>query len=379
MSIPAVILAVLLQSGPAKVETLKPGDKLVLDGKDATVKIMDFLPLVENEYSKIFAFDACGNPKLDELREKQGLDEVVSKGKDEFDRQVLLLDWAYHRVKKFGRPTADPKGALAILKAVDEGHTFFCAHYGSVLVSAAASLGWVDRSLALRRPDNRGSGATEHTLTEIWSNQHRKWVMFDPTFALYVEKNGVPLNAFEIRDEWFYHEGKDLVFVLDAERKRYTHKDFPVFRARHAGFGDLKLNDDYLNQYAFLAYVPNTNLMDAGPDYGRMFITKDSICDGTAWHTRKNPKDPAHEPYFPVNQAAWTIVPARDRSLEVSFRTMTPNFKTFRVRADGKAWTDVGSTWTWTLHPGVNRLEAISVNQFGVEGPASVAELDLAR
>ena len=27
-------------------------------------------------------------------------------------------------------------------------------------------------------------------------------------------------------------------------------------------------------------FIPNTNLMDAGYDYGAMFIVKDALCDG---------------------------------------------------------------------------------------------------
>jgi len=361
------------------LETKPAGATVTLDGRAVTVRRMEFLPLVENEYSKVHVFDTSENPKLKELREKNGLDEVVSRGKDEFDRQVLLLDWAYRRVKKFGRPTADPKGALEILKAVDEGHTFFCAHYATLLVSAAAGMGWVNRSLALRRPDGRGSGATEHSITEIWSNQHRKWVMFDPTYALYVEKDGVPLNAYEIRDEWFYRDGKDLVFVMGAERKRSRRPDLPVFRARHAGFGDLSLIETTFHTYAFLGYIPNTNFMDAGPDYGRMFITQDKVCEGTAWHRRKNPKDPAREPYFPIGQAALSLVPGKGLALEISIRTLTPNFKVFKVRIDGKEWAESKASFTWTLHAGANRLEAVSVNAFGVEGPPSVVELEVAR
>src|SRR3712207_9513543 len=76
------------------------------------------------------------------------------------------------------------------------------------------------------------SGSTEHSSTEIWSNQHRKWVMFDPTFAMYAEKDGVPLNAYELRQEWFRRDGRDLVFVLGKERRRYRKSDLPVLRDR---------------------------------------------------------------------------------------------------------------------------------------------------
>ena len=361
------------------LEMRKPGETFRLGNCTVKVKRMDVVPLVENVYSAVHLFDSFENPKLRRLREQEGLDDIVAPGEDEFDRQVLLMDWVFKRFKKFGRPTSKASGALEILKAVDEGNTFFCAHYGKVLVSAAASLGWVDRMLAMKRPAGMGEGATEHTITEIWSNQHRKWVMLDPTFAMYVEKDGVPLNAYEIRQEWFYADGEGLVFVIGADRKRHTKKDLPIFRGHFPGYGNLRVTASTIHKYAFIGYVPNTNLMDSGPDWGKMFITKDAICDGTKWHIRKNPENPAKDPYFPMNQAALTLSPAGGMKIDVRIRTLTPNFKTFMVRFDGKEWRDCGPALTWVLHGGANSLEAKSVNRFGVEGPVSVAELEAAR
>jgi hypothetical protein len=42
----------------------------------------------------------------------------------------------------------------------------------------------------------------------------------DPTSKMFIEKASIPLNAFEIRQEWFYHEGRDLTFVIGKERKK---------------------------------------------------------------------------------------------------------------------------------------------------------------
>ncbi len=353
---------------------LNAGESFSLGGKQAVVRKLDFLPLVENDYSRRFKFDAASNPKLAQLRAQNKLDEVVAPGKDEFDRQVLLLDWVNRRFKKFGTPSAKPHGALEILHDIDDGHTFFCAHYADVLASAAASLGWIDRTLALRRPAKTGSG--EHSSTEIWSNQFGKWILFDPTFAMYVEKDGQPLNAYELRQEWFYNEGKDLTFVLGKDRQRYKKADLPLFRQRFAGFGDLKLDDGALDVYAFIGYVPNTDLMDAGPDYGQMFITRDKLCDGTEWHKRVNPAKPAEEPYFPLGQAALELVPAGEQ-VRVNLKTLTPNFKTFEVRTDDGPWKPCGSAVDWQLHAGANRLEARTLNAFDVQGHVSVAEIEL--
>jgi hypothetical protein len=152
----------------------------------------------------------------------------------------------------------------------------------------------------------------------------------------------------------------------------------PVFRSRHEGFGDLVLDGGALNPYAFLGYIPNTNLMDAGPDYGRMFITQDKLCAGTKWHKRDAPADPATDPYFPIGQASMTLSPgAGGDGVAVSLQTLTPNFKTYLSRIDGGEWKPVAENFVWKTHAGTNRLEVKTVNQFGVDGPVSTAQVDM--
>jgi len=304
---------------------------------------------------------------------------VIAPGKDEFDQQVLLMDWTHRQFKKFGQPSTSCRGALEILQAIQGGHTFFCSQYAQVFVSAAASVGWVDRPLALRRHQGvaRG-GSTEHSSTEIWSNQHAKWVMLDPTSNMYLEKDGVPLSAYEIRQEWFYHDGKDLVFVIGKERKKYKKTDLPIFLERFAGFGDLSVNPDELDKYGFTAYIPNTDLMDAGFDYAKMFIVKDKLCDGTKWHVRTVPANPGIDPYFPIDQAALSFR-GDDEKIMVALKTLTPNFKRYEVRLEGGEWKGSAENFVWPLRPGLNRLEARTVNQFGVAGPISVAQVDVSK
>lgn len=347
-----------------------------LNGRTATLTKLDCLPFIESEYTKRFKFDVSSNGKLKELRERYKLDEVVESGRDEFDRQVLLMDWTHHRFKRFGRPSTEAKGALEILQAIEEGHSFFCTQYGQVLVSAAASLGWVDRALALRRHQgvNKNGGSTEHTTTEIWSNQYGKWVMLDPTSNMYLEKAGVPLNAWEIRQDWFYNEGRNLTIVVGKERKRYRKSDLPIHLATFAGFGDLTIDPDELDKYGFIGYIPNTDIMDSGYDYGGMFIVKDALCEGTNWHTRKLPAHPATDPYFPLGQSTLQLAET-DGVLMVSLKTMTPNFKRFEARIDGGDWKPVVEEFSWDLRGGINRLKVRSVNAFGVRGPISTAEL----
>jgi hypothetical protein len=362
----------------ATAEPLRKGDVIDLGGRAATLKNLDTLPCSESDYTRRFKFDSSENPKLKELRTCYQLDAVVAPGKDEFDRQVLLMDWTHHQFKKFGQPSTNAKGALEILKAIDEDHSFFCSQYAQLLVSGAASLGWVDRPLALRRHQGvaKVGGSTEHSVTEIWSNQHRKWVMLDPTSNMYLEREGVPLNAYEIRQEWFYRDGTNLVFVVGKERKKYRKSELPVFLKHFAGFGDLAIHPDELDKYGFIGYIPNTDLMDAGYDYARMFIVKDQLCDGTKWHVRTAPSNPAVDPYFPIGQAAVSLF-AEAGAVKVALKTLTPNFDRYEVRIDGGAWKATDDTFIWNILGCQNRLEARTVNKFGVSGPVSAAEFDV--
>jgi hypothetical protein len=342
-----------------------------MDGGAAVITKLDSLPLVESEFTVRFRFDSFDNPKLKKLRERYQLDEVVAAGKDEFDRQVLLLDWVHEQFRKFGRPSSDAKGALDILEAVSQGHTFFCSHYAQVFVSAAASLGWVDRPLALRRhQDTADGGSTEHAVTEIWSNQHGKWIMMDPTAKMYIQKDGTPLNAYEIRHEWFYREGNDLVFVIGKERKQYRKSDLPIFLGHFAGFGDLTVPADELDKYGFIAYIPNTDVMDRGFDYQNMFIVMDKLCEGTRWHKRTVPENPSVDPYFPINQAAVSLVSDQGQ-IKLSLQTLSPNLESYQARFDEGPWKSASKSFDWKIRPGTNRLEVRTMNRFGVAGPIS--------
>ncbi len=355
---------------------LREGDTLSLNNLTLQITRLDALLCVQSDYTRRFKFDSADNPKLKDLREAYHLDELVAPGKDEFDKQVILNDWVHHRFKKFGQPSTKSRGALEVLKAIDEGATFFCAQYADTLVSAAASLGWIDRELALRRHQgaNAHGGSTEHSTTEIWSNQYGKWIMLDPTSNMYLEANGTPLNGWEIRQEWFYHQGTNLTFVIGKERARYHKSDLPIYLERFKDFGDLTIDPDELDKYGFIGYIPNTNLMDAGNDYGQMFITKDKLCEGTKWHERVLPANPAVDPYFPVDQAAIEVRQDANQ-LRVELKTFTPNFKTFEIKIDDNNWKPASSSVTFTPHAGKNRFQSRAINSFGVAGPLSTLEV----
>jgi hypothetical protein len=103
---------------------------------------------------------------------------------------------------------------------------------------------------------------------------------------------------------------------------------------------------------------------------------KDKLCEGTRWHERTVPSNPAVDPYFPVGQAALSLRAQREK-INVSLKTLTPNFKQYEIRIDAGGWKPSADNFLWSVHPGPNRLEARTVNQFGINGPISTAEMEL--
>ncbi len=160
----------LVKVQPNTLENASPGQVITMDGKKITVIEMDITPVIENTYSKRGVYEHADNPKLQQLRKQEDFDKLITGLKNEFDQQVLILDWAQRRLPKFGSPTSNVTAPLDIIKAADEGNTFFCNHYACIFVGAAASMGWVCRTLALHVGNEpSGSGAPEHSVAEIWS------------------------------------------------------------------------------------------------------------------------------------------------------------------------------------------------------------------
>ncbi len=221
-------------------------------------------------FSESFLAEDSDNQKLQDLRREYRLDQVISKGKDEFSKMVLLNEWTYNQFEKFGRPTFQTENAVEVLEKTKEGHTFYCAHFAIVFVSSATALGWNARPVSLRRADYPDR-VSNHNVAEIWSNQFNKWIMFDPTLNHYITKNGVPLNCYEIREEWLKSKLKDVSFVLGAERKKRRVQDLPIVLKYHDGYGNLQISMKEASSYACLAYVPTNRLLG---DYSNKSIER---------------------------------------------------------------------------------------------------------
>mgnify|MGYP001182359976 FL=1 len=328
------------------------GQTVLLGGRRVTVRALDALPYVSNRFSRRFRFENFDNPLLRKFREMYRLDDAVAAGRDEFEKQMLLMEYIFNSWD-FGhaKERYNLKDPFEIMEFARREHKFQCMHSGAVLQTAFNSMGWVARPMAI----------PQHTFNEVWSNQHARWILFDATSNYVPMREGRPLNTYELRQALLVDEGRD-TFSVRMRNGQWVREPKSV---------------EYGRRLLFIAFIPNTDNLVSNLDYEKMFIIRDRFSEGRTWHTRDNPEDPFTEPYFPINQAALTLRPDGDRLL-VSLGTLTPNFKEFRVRQDEGPWEPLeGTTFRWPLRTGSNRLEAVSVNRFDVSGPVSSVQVDV--
>ena len=317
---------------------LTEGQSFALGQGKATVVTADTLPYVDNKFTRDCVWDNYDNSALRELRETYKLDEVVAPGKTEYEKQSLLMKWVWRQWDHgHAQELYNLRDPLWILGEARKEHIFQCMHSGSVLASVMASMGWTCRV----------AGHSSHTWNEVWSNQHRRWMMFDPTANLRYERKGMPLSTYDTYHAR-YVELADDVTAFSRDDRQYSAPARPGKTAR-------------ISIYGCNTYVQ-----------GRPRGPKARLEIGQGITPAFDPQDA----YYPLNQAALTLVPDGD-ALKVTLGTMTPNFKEFRIRIDGGQWHPAETTLSWSVRPGKNRLEAVSVNCFGVEGPVSTVVVNV--
>ena len=114
------------------------------------------------------------SPRLKLLREKYQLDKVIAPGKTEMEQLMLLRYWVRNQCHRgwANHPALwiPPWDALLILESRDRPDCLvMCTHFSCIFTQCCLALGWNARHCIL----------DHHCVSEVWVDQHRKWVMMD--------------------------------------------------------------------------------------------------------------------------------------------------------------------------------------------------------
>src|SRR5882762_721450 len=183
--------------------------------------------------SAFVSFEDLSSPKFAALKVKYRLDTIFHGESDEFKRILMLRDWISRIIKidDYG-PYAGDGSVESILDEALKGHGFHCGHYTAVQNAIANAYGYVTRCLLADTgvPVDYMVGGGHHAINETWLNSYHKWFLSDAKYNYHFEKNGIPLSALEIRDEYLRNRAADIILVQGPDRVR---KDiFPELKNR---------------------------------------------------------------------------------------------------------------------------------------------------
>ena len=362
-------------------------DGVRLTGKPALRKLVRAagLRLVDADISNrpvvrssvTFGYEDFASPRLTELRRRYRLRRVVRAGKSQFQQMLLLRNWVHHAVPR-GRPAHFNLDALAILDSAARGGTFYCTHYSFVMMQCALALGWQARKLGIDRDHGRSESSTHHGITEVWSDQYDKWIVFDAMFDVHYEKAGLPLNALELAEEWVENKGADVEIRRGPRRRRvaasgkrtegfsepgcyywfhvYTRNNYFAIPERQGSYRYLLYEDAQRRRKTWYQGNPRTGKVHKHVGYGGLFLATDAVEDV----------------YWSINRCQIDLSPGpKAETLTVVLDTFTPGLKGLYVSTDGKPRRKRTDRFTWSLHRGRNSLAVRAVNVLGVEGPVS--------
>ena len=388
-------LKLTIKGEQEKKMNLNPFERARLYSKELIKgkKLPRELQIVQYQNGKIikssypFRYENSNHPKLKELRERYNLDKVIKRGETEFQKFILLRNWVRsrwdHGWDHFKMKTP-PKDALEILKEAEKGKEFTCGFYAKTFTQCALSLGYQARILSICKdishiPLNELWKETNigHSVPEIWSNEYNKWIIMDPDLNAYYEKDGVPLNAYEIRWAWLKRKWKEVKFIQG--------KSFPAFITNpDKYFEEAKKEFKIFTRYNAMDYYHHISIY-----LRNNYFSSDEAAPHLQWADKFSPPQLTNYPgvsiknyywteniqdmYWNLNQTFINLECLGDNysTLKVSLKTFTPNFSKFLVKIDKREWQGCENSFSWPLKEGENTIQARAMNKSGIKGPIS--------
>lgn len=335
-----------------------------------------------------FIYQDMTDLKVRALASRIGLDAMIGESKTDLDLIVRISDWAnrqWGHIQPLPYPSWD---AMEILDKAEKGDAFWCTFKAALFVQGCNAAGLTARMLGINPFDTAA-----HTVTEVYNNDLRKWMLVDPWMNCWFEKDGVPMSALEVHknrgklDGVFLHfgpggRGTELWDLKAGKIQKLQYANARISAAEDPAKGLLNMYDDYrivLRNDHTVHPQRKENIEVDG------FMVPYNSRGGEWWGPQLHWIDEFTPPQITcdnsgeVNDFQWplnevkvdlvkTSVPGAPCVIEAKFSTFTPNFQRYDLTIDGRDVPIDGDVYVWTLNKGTNSLRVVSVNAVGRTG-----------
>lgn len=330
--------------------------------------------------SYVLEEDDFRHPRLQLLRTREKLDELIGGTPRQFEAAIRLRAWTRRQWEPGGEFYYPPWDAVEILDlAREHRNQGFCAQYAIVFLQACQSMG-----IHARYVDLPG-----HFVVAIWSDDFDRWVLMDPMNDLHYEKDQKPMRGRGLyRAYWAKNadgieqvDSKGMrrpVNLADLEHYRLISIDTsanqltePVQVRINGVWKTLAHSDDYL---AYPKVGRDQLMIESG------FLAWRSGEAGAERFAERPETTEDDDFRYAMNQTIVLLANARVRGqiLKVALlRQNSPTFARFQIRSEASTdWVASPSdTVKWLLHPGRNEIQARIETRDGWKGPASILSL----
>ena len=318
------------------------------------------------------SYEDLSSPKFSHLITKYRLDTIFHGETDEFKRILLLRHWikSVISINDFGDPYPGDGYTEGILDASLKGQGFHCGHFMTVQNGIMNAFGYVTRTLGAG-PGVKGGPDGHHGIDEIWLNQYHKWFLSDAKYDHHFEKDGIPLSALEIRDEFLRNNASDIVKVKGPGRIPFDVD---------AETGISKVSN--AQTYTWIEWHGYNDLFTSWPDHTELLIMYDDNYSRTHTWIWGGKRHWAYDkPEFMKlvqdrDNIYWTPntisskINIKENIAHIELTSETPNLKEYQMKESATGdWKSVGNKLDLKLEKNKYELTFRVVNIAGVTGP----------
>ncbi len=317
-------------------------------------------------------FEDLSNPGFQLLIEKYRLDTIFHGEKDEFKRVLMLRHWikTVIGIENHGDPYPGEGFPEGILDAALLGQGFHCGHFMVVQNGIMNAFGYVSRTLGAG-PGVKGGPDGHHGVNEIWLNDYNKWFLSDAKYDHHFEKDGIPLSALEVRDEYLKNRAADIVRLKGPERN-------PIATDPETGASW----ERSAQTYTWIEYHTHNDMFTAWPDQKTLLtLYEDEYFRDHTWIWDDNPHWAYDKPEFmrlvnDRNAIEWTPntitshVRTEGSLVRIKLISETPNLADYQMKVTPSGeWDQVNDSFNMELKDKRHEWSFRTINSAGVTGP----------
>ncbi len=319
--------------------------------------------------------DDFTHPRLQLLRAREKLDEVIGGSATQFVAVMRLAHWARSQWEPGASFHYPPWDAVEILDlARRHANHGFCAQYAVVLLQACQAMG-----IHARYVDLPG-----HFVVAVWSDDDDRWVLFDPLNDVHYERDGVPMRGRDLYRAYWTKDVRGIERVAsDGPRTPIAPDDLAFYRLYSISMDANQLSAPAQVQVnGTWRTLRHADDWTTYPRVGRdeLVVSSDFLAWRSSDATESFPERPEtrdqDEFRYALNQTIVLLANERmtNRVVKVALVSgNSPTFARFLIRSSaGGDWVpSPAPTVKWMLRPGANDLHARIETRFGWHGPAS--------